>query len=504
MRYLCRLRTSQLASSLLATSLLLTLTCALLAAPLAAAESATPEPPPAWFLEHIEFMTRDGGVFHTDNSRYLSSEEPWEVYGLEWEKGPSRQTLRGRLFGLRGGEEAGTFWEFHTYWHPGEGKAYIYQVGGDGTLGIGTLEPPGADGSARLEQTFYHVGGAVTRVAHVTRDHGDTHETDSLDWVDGAWQARRSYVWHRVRAADEAAPAAPPAIEFPHTVTGGWADLRNAAVLAAGEAERARGRDLLTRTAERHGLAAWRGYATLTVVARDDWDEAGPWWPAQSQLVRLEQLNGTFTSRAELLDGPGRGQVWGVQSWRGYKIVPPARAPRFSEAPDGALSFYLPSLHYFNELPFRLLAAPNVVHAGEARLDGRDYELVFVSWEEGAPSGEHDQYVLWIAADSGLVEKAHYTVREAAALAPPEQAEVMRAGAVGTIHYGDYRDVGGVAIPFLQVVTLFGPEQALAPVEEDFFHRIVVSEARWDAVPPDALEPDPELPPAADRKPPPS
>ncbi len=290
--------------------------------------------------------------------------------------------------------------------------------------------------------------------------------------------------------------------EFPHRVTGGWADLRNQTVLEADEESRSSGRALLARVAERHGLEAWRRHRTLTVVARDEWAEPGPWWPAASQAFRLEQLNGTFTSRAELLDGPAQGEIWGVQTWRGYKIVPPAAGARFESEWNGALLFYLPSLHYFNELPFRLLAAPTVVHAGEGRLGNRAYDLVFVAWDEAAPSGEHDQYVLWIARDSGLLEKAHYTVREAAALAPPDEREVMQAGAVGTIHYEDHREVGGVALPFRQIVTLFGPEQAVEPLEESFFHRIVVSEARWDGVAPGVLMPDPELPPPADRKPP--
>ncbi len=289
--------------------------------------------------------------------------------------------------------------------------------------------------------------------------------------------------------------------EFPHRVTDGWADLRSQAVLEAREESRSRGRALLARVAERHGLAAWRRYRTLTVVAHDEWAEPGSWWPTASQAFRLDQLNGTFTSRAELLDGPAQGEIWGVQSWRGYKIMPPAAGALFASERDGALLFYLPSLHYFNELPFRLLAAPTVVDAGEGRLGNRTYDLVFVSWDEAGPSGEHDQYVLWIGRDSGLVEKAHYTVREAAALASPEQREMMKAGAVGTIHYEDYRDVGGVALPFRQTVTLFGPEQAVEPLAESFFHRILVSEARWDVVSPAALVPDPALPAPADRKP---
>jgi hypothetical protein len=125
---------------------------------------------------------------------------------MAWEKGPSRQTLRGRLFGIRDGKDVGTFWDFHVFWHPGEGKAFISQVGADGTLGMGTLEPPSADGSARSEATIYSVDGTTTRIAHVVRNRGDIHAGESFDWVDGTWQPRRSYVWHRVAPESATAP----------------------------------------------------------------------------------------------------------------------------------------------------------------------------------------------------------------------------------------------------------------------------------------------------------
>lgn len=112
----------------------------------AAGEQEKATPAPDWYREHNDFLARDGGDFHTDNSAYRSENEPWDAYGLSWEKGPSGQSLRGRLFGLRDGKDAATFWEFFVFWHPSEGNAFIYQIGRDGTVGIGTLEPPRADG----------------------------------------------------------------------------------------------------------------------------------------------------------------------------------------------------------------------------------------------------------------------------------------------------------------------------------------------------------------------
>lgn len=181
---------------------------AVIATPVARGEGGG-APPPDWFQEHNEFLSRDGGVFHTDNTAYRSEDEPWETYGLAWEKGPSRQTLRGRLFALRDGKDVGTFFEYFAFWHPGEGKAYIYQVSGDGTLGVGTLDPPAADGTQRSEAVFFGPDGSSWRVAHVARNKGETHHTESFDWADETWKPRRTYVWHRVKAEESADAAAP-------------------------------------------------------------------------------------------------------------------------------------------------------------------------------------------------------------------------------------------------------------------------------------------------------
>lgn len=78
----------------------------------------------------------------------------------------------------------------------------MYQVGGDGTLGVGTLEPPAEDGSQRSEAIFHRPDGGSSRVAHDIRNRGDVHATASFDWVDGAWKPRRTYVWHRVREGE--------------------------------------------------------------------------------------------------------------------------------------------------------------------------------------------------------------------------------------------------------------------------------------------------------------
>lgn len=257
------------------------------------------------------------------------------------------------------------------------------------------------------------------------------------------------------------------------------ADIRNRQVREHGQAQASfgRGRELLLQVAERHGLAAWKAFKTARFVSVDEW--AGftgrftGWWPVQKQRFRFDTLLGTFTSRVELLDGPKAGQVMGVQSWKGYGVS--STGARVEPAEDALSTFYLPTLQYFAELPFRILSAQYITYGGERELNGSTYQLIYATWGSLEANPENDQYELWINEDTLLVEKCFYTVRDAFK------------GAVGTIHFDDYREVQGVMVPFLQTVTLASPESTLYPVENNFFHQMRLESAGFDSFPPEKL-----------------
>lgn len=286
------------------------------------------------------------------------------------------------------------------------------------------------------------------------------------------------------------------------TADGSLADLRNDTVRNHTEESIVAGREALEAAARRHGLKEWRSHDTVSVTAVDRWTEDNhPWWPAPSQRFRQDALIGTFTSRVRLLDGPAAGEVRGLQSWRSYRVEPGGTEPKSLSEPELAIEFYLPTLQYFNELPLRLLTAELVAHAGEIRHHGRDYELVFATWEGWEPREELDQYVAWIGKDSGLIEKLHYTLRDAIDMAEPERRDLVRKGAVGTMHFADFREVGGVVFPFRQYVTLFGPDEAPGDLEADAMHTVFVESVEFDVVDPRTLTPLPDLPPPSGGKP---
>lgn len=288
--------------------------------------------------------------------------------------------------------------------------------------------------------------------------------------------------------------------QLPHRLIDGLPDLRTEAVLTADHEAHARGRALLEAAAKRQGYDAWLEHETFEVIGLDRWRRI-LWWPQSEQRLRVQLLTGTFTSRVELLDGPAAGEYWGIQSWAPYRQKAAGSEVEFLDEPNGTHEFYLPTLHYLAELPFRLLEASVVIDAGPASVDGTEYHRVFASWGTPEPNEKVDQYVVWIGRRSGLVEKAHFTLRDFPAYRPVEQRAALVASSVSTIHYEDFREIDGVAVPFVYTITRFGPEQAKTPLDQEFLHRFEADSARFDAFDRTLLIPDSSRSAPADAKP---
>jgi hypothetical protein len=237
----------------------------------------------------------------------------------------------------------------------------------------------------------------------------------------------------------------------------------------------------------------------MEIVATDTWAaERSAWWPGNPQRFRARRLLGTFTSSVELLDGPRAGEVWGIQSWRPYRRARPGAPATFIDA-DPAIEFYLPTLHYFDELPLRLLGAEIVADAGPAELDGRTFDRVFVTWGSALPHAEHDQYLLWIDPRTSLLALATYTVRDGASMSSAAMRPLVRAMGVGSIYFDDYRAIEGATLPFRQTVVIGPPKQAAVP--SAWFHQLLVDSVELEAFEASSLQPDSGLPEPADRKP---
>jgi len=226
-----------------------------------------------------------------------------------------------------------------------------------------------------------------------------------------------------------------------------------------------RGRAMLEAAAEAHGgLDAWNARTTVDVAFTDEWFGvyrlAAP-WPDATVSVRHRLTLHTFDSELHF-QGEHDGLVWGVRDWQTWSQRD-GQPPESDKNKDAR--FILPTMHYFAEFPYRMQEAPVVLDAGPVELNGVRYQTLFVTWEDTKPRAEWDQYVLYINPDTGLIDKAHYTVREIARFVS------------GTMHFEDYRLVDGAWMSHAMIVTAEPGDPLDAPL-----HTVTVASYTFDPV----------------------
>jgi hypothetical protein len=150
---------------------------------------------PQWLEKNMSQAMQGSGKWIADNSRYKSEQEPYDAYGIQYSWGLGKKSLNSRLYGITNGTEAGTFWEYRLFWHPGEKKAFLHQFGGDGTFGSGELKPLGESGKFELIQTFFSPDGSTWQTKHESIETEKERQTISFSYQDGAWKENRTYVW---------------------------------------------------------------------------------------------------------------------------------------------------------------------------------------------------------------------------------------------------------------------------------------------------------------------
>jgi hypothetical protein len=78
------------------------------------------------------------------------------------------------------------------------------------------------------------------------------------------------------------------------------------------------------------------------------------------------------------------------------------------------------------------------------------------------PSNDHDQFVAYIDAKTGMLAKLHFTIRDFAGFA------------VGKMHYSDFREIAGIKIPFQESIT-----DTPTDSPDDYLHRFMISKVEF-------------------------
>lgn len=155
---------------------------------------------PSWLKDHFVYMTEGNGVWITDNALFKSEQEPFDQYATVWKWGVGQQSIVGRLYALKNNKEVASFWEYRVFWHPHKQSVVFEQFGGSGVIGEAEMRMDSSQilvKSYIVDMVFYAFQGVSWRDRHIFTEQGDQHLTQSFEFKDGKWLAKRSYIWKR-------------------------------------------------------------------------------------------------------------------------------------------------------------------------------------------------------------------------------------------------------------------------------------------------------------------
>lgn len=219
------------------------------------------------------------------------------------------------------------------------------------------------------------------------------------------------------------------------------ADLRTAEMKkgVTKEAE-AKGRALLLESIKTlGGVKKWEQYKKnlVKVTMKDVWKDS-----FMTRMIIPKNLSGHKMEllfhpnleniRLNFLEGKRKGTSWGIQQWSTYKTN---KAQKVTWKNDSNIKFYLPTYQYFMYMPFYLTEAQLITYAGERKLHGRSYDLVFATWGKYEPNKKMDQYLIWINKQNKQIDYVQFTVRDIMPMV------------VSTGKATDYKDVEGLKLP---------------------------------------------------------
>ena len=208
-------------------------------------------------------------------------------------------------------------------------------------------------------------------------------------------------------------------------LSGCVADLRPGPLRRRDRAEEeACGRGVLDAAAQRQhaeGAAPWSTLPAVGVRFSDSYFGlvgllACP-WPTDPATVDLAFVPGTDISTATFQSGEGR-ETWGIHGWNAWSQQGQGEVSYDDHA---RTEFWLPTLQYFCELPFRLAGAEIVDCGGRTtiQIEGIEKEVdqVYVTWGRYAPHPRNDQYLAFVDTQTGFLVRADFTVRDLAGFA---------------------------------------------------------------------------------------
>ncbi len=232
------------------------------------------------------------------------------------------------------------------------------------------------------------------------------------------------------------------------------------------EADKIKGKALLQEMQEAYGgMDNWLAFKTGRYAQTADWYEnkmgiAG--WDTLPQQFEMTSTLGTDNAEFTLLNGQNKGQTWGVEDWKSYQKI----GDQKKFIPNEKYHHKLIYKNYWFQFPFRISEAPIIAYAGEDKVDGETYDLLYATWGSETPNREYDQYVLYVDKATKMIEWLHFTLRDK----------------VNFIHitasFTHFKNINGITLPFSQYITVGHPTDRSWKMHENHYQWIKFDSVR--------------------------
>ena len=90
---------------------------------------------PTWVMDNWTSHVAGTGKWITSNQTYQNEQEPYDAYGMHWERGLGKKSIKGRLYCINDGKEVGNVWEFLNFWDSDTKQQRMIQIGATGFVG---------------------------------------------------------------------------------------------------------------------------------------------------------------------------------------------------------------------------------------------------------------------------------------------------------------------------------------------------------------------------------
>ena len=213
----------------------------------------------------------------------------------------------------------------------------------------------------------------------------------------------------------------------------------------------------------RGGYDIYKSFDSVRLKGADVWHSnfVRLFTPVTEQEQEFEVIFATAggTIKYIFLNGKRKGQYIGLENGKTYRATKEKR--EFTDS--SKIRVYLEPLTHYFQWPYKLFESPVLLYAGEENIENESYHLIFASSGGVTASPEHDQYVIYINKKTYHVDYIDFTLRS------------LFESYKGTLHYGDFRTVQGLVVPFF-----IGASDAVE--DQDFVHEFLFSEIQLSSL----------------------